>query len=124
MVKIYEVIFEVAGTTLTIKRKHLSGAPFKVAIHLKHVKPGTKLLLTAHALIAVHHGPKRSKTLRRDPDGLRLIGADPPQATTADTPHTTARPATARSPRLPLCAQQSTPHPPPCRCPAGGSTRR
>jgi hypothetical protein len=64
VVKIYEAIFKVDGKTLTIKRKHLSPAPFKVKIHLKHVKPGTKLVLTAHLLIAVHHGPKRSKTLR------------------------------------------------------------
>lgn len=64
VVKIYEAIFKVDGKTLIIKRKHLSPAPFKVKIHLKHVKPGTKLVLTAHLLIAVHHGPKRSKTLR------------------------------------------------------------
>lgn len=64
VVKIYEVIFKVAGETVTIKRTHLSDAPFKVTIHLKHIKPGTKLVLTAHALIAVKKGPKRSKTLK------------------------------------------------------------
>jgi hypothetical protein len=64
VVKIYEAIFKVGNTTLIVKRKHLSDAPFKVTIHLKHVKPGSKLVLTVHALIAVHHGPKRSKTFK------------------------------------------------------------
>jgi len=64
VVRIYEVIFKVAGQTRTLKRSHLSNAPFRVTIHLKHVASGTKLILTAHALIAVIHGPKRSKTLR------------------------------------------------------------
>jgi hypothetical protein len=64
VVKIYEAIFKVGNTTVIVKRKHLSDAPFKVTIHLKHVKPGTKLVLTVHALIAVHHGPKRSKTFK------------------------------------------------------------
>jgi hypothetical protein len=64
VVKIYEVIFKVGGQTVTIKRKHLSDAPIKVTIHLAHVKPGTRLILTARAFIAVKHGPKRSKTLR------------------------------------------------------------
>ncbi len=64
VVKIYQVTFKVDGQTVTIKRNHLSNAPFKVTIHLAHVKPGTRIVLTAHALIAVKHGPKRSKTLR------------------------------------------------------------
>jgi hypothetical protein len=64
VVKIYEAIFKVGNTTVIVRRTHLSNAPFKVTIHLKHVKPGTKLVLTVHALIAVHHGPKRSKTFK------------------------------------------------------------
>jgi hypothetical protein len=64
VVKIYEVIFKVGGQTLTLKRKHLSNTPFKVTIHLHHVKPRSRLLLSAHALIAVKHGPRRSKTLK------------------------------------------------------------
>lgn len=64
VVKIYEVSFKVDGQSITIRRNHLSNAPFKLTIHLAHVKPGSRLVLTAHALIAVKHGPKRSKTLR------------------------------------------------------------
>ena len=64
VVKIYEVIFKVGGQTLTLKRKHLSNTPFKVTIHIHHVKPRSRLLLSAHALIAVKHGPRRSKTLK------------------------------------------------------------
>ncbi len=64
VVKIAEVTFKVDGQSITIRRNHLSNAPFKLTIHLAHVKPGSRLVLTAHALIAVKHGPKRSKTLR------------------------------------------------------------
>ncbi len=64
VVKIYEVIFKVGGQTLTLKRRHLSNAPFTAVIHIHHVKPASRLVLSAHALIAVKHGPRRSKTLK------------------------------------------------------------
>jgi hypothetical protein len=63
VVKIYKVVFKVGGITRTQLRRHLSNAPFRLKIVIKHPIPKTRYVLTARAFIAVTHGPKRSKSL-------------------------------------------------------------
>jgi hypothetical protein len=63
-VKIHQVTFSVDGKARrTLTRSHLTAAPFQATFPVQ-IAPGSVHTLSAHAIIAVHHGPPRSKTLR------------------------------------------------------------
>jgi hypothetical protein len=64
VVKIYKVVFTIAGQRKVERRKHLTNAPFKLKIVIKHPHRSTRYTLTGRAFIAVTHGPKRTKSLR------------------------------------------------------------
>ncbi len=59
VVKIRKVQFRLDGRLMRTK----THAPFSARFHV-NVTPGSRHVLSARAFIKVHHGPKRSKTLR------------------------------------------------------------
>jgi hypothetical protein len=64
VVKVFKVEFRVGTSHLTITRKKLSNRPFVGVLHVKHLIPGHKYVLTVHAWLAVEHGKPRQRFLR------------------------------------------------------------
>jgi hypothetical protein len=63
VVKIYKVVFTIDHLIKTERRRHLSDAPFRLKVRIKHPRADYEYVLTARAFIAVKHGPKRTKSL-------------------------------------------------------------
>ena len=64
VVKVFKVEFRVGSSHLTIARKKLSNKPFVGVLHVKHLVPGHKYVLTVHAYLAVEHGKPRQRFLK------------------------------------------------------------
>jgi len=64
VVKVFKVEFKVGSSHLTLTRKKLSNKPFVGVLHVKHLIPGHKYVLTVHAWLAVEHGKPRQRFLK------------------------------------------------------------